>query len=70
MYELLVYFVSMTLNVYLVFKILRGINVEVMFKKDHIWEIKAFYIVASLISAHVLSSIILKFFEWGMLILK
>ena len=70
MYELLVYFVSMTLNFYLVFKILRGINVEGLFKKDHIWEIKAFYVVVSLVLSHILSEVVLKFYEWALLFIK
>lgn len=68
--ELIIYFVSLLTFFTIVFKILRGLNVEGMFKKNHVWEIKAFYIVTSLISAHILSQIILKFYEWAIMIIS
>lgn len=70
MYELLIYFVSLIFFFAIIFKMLRGLNVEGLFKKNHIWEIKAFYVVVSLVLSHILSEILLKFYEWALLFIK
>lgn len=70
MYELLIYFVSLLFFFTISFKVLRGLNIEGMFKKNHVWEIKAFYIIMSLVIAHILSEIVLKFFNWANLFIR
>jgi len=70
MYELLIYFVSLLFFFTISFKVLRGLNIEGMFKKNHVWEIKAFYIIMSLVIAHILSEIVLKFFSWANLFIR
>lgn len=70
MYELLIYFVSLLFFFTISFKVLRGLNIEGMFKKNHVWEIKAFYIMMSLVIAHILSEIVLKFFNWANLFIR
>lgn len=70
MYELLIYFTSLIFFFIITFKVLRGINVEGLFKKNHIWEIKAFYIIISLVISHILSEVILKFYEWTIIFIN
>lgn len=70
MIELIIYFAFLIVFFAITFKVMRGLNVEGLFKKNHIWEIQAFYIIISLVIAHVLSTILLRFYEWAILIMN
>lgn len=70
MIELLFYFISLMAFFFITFQVLKASNLENVFKKNKIAEIKTAYILISLVFAHILASIVLKFLEWAMLILK
>lgn len=70
MAELIIYFTSLVLFFILVFKVLRAINIENIFKSDRIFEIKAFYFIVSIAVAHILSEVILKLYSWMMIFLQ
>ncbi|HHT55238.1 MAG TPA: DUF1146 domain-containing protein [Acholeplasma sp.] len=70
MYELIIYFVSLIIFFAVAFNVLKAVNIEGMFKKNKITEIKIAYIIISLVIAHILSEIVLKFYEWAFLILN
>jgi len=69
MIELVVYFVALIGFFLIAFKVLRAINIESMFKKGKVWEIQAFYIISSVVIAHILASVIVKFVEWTMIVI-
>lgn len=54
----------------IVFRILRALNIDKHFKANHIWEIKGAYIIFSLVIAHLLTTIILRFYDWAILIIN
>ena len=70
MYRLVFYFISLITIFIITFRVLRAINIENVFKKNKVIEIKTAYIIISLVISHVLSEIVLKFFDWASLILN
>lgn len=70
MIDLVVYFILLIMFFTINFNILRALNFENIFKKNHIWQIKAAYIILSLAFAHILAEILMKFYEWAQIILK
>lgn len=70
MYRLVFYFISLITFFIITFRVLRAINIENVFKKNKVIEIKTAYIIISLVISHFLSEIVLKFFDWASLILN
>lgn len=70
MVEFIIYGVFLVIFFAITFKVLKALNIEKNFKTNHVWEIKAAYIIFSLISAHLLAEIVLKFYEWATLIIN
>lgn len=70
MTEFIIYGVFLVLFFALSFKVLKALNLEANFKKNHVWEIKVAYIIFSLAIAHLLTGIVLKFYEWALLIVN
>lgn len=70
MTELIVYFTALLVFFAISFKVLRAVNLENIFKKNHIWEIKAAYILFSLVIAHIIARIIMHFYEWATIIIQ
>jgi|GEM_PF-4366337 len=68
--ELIIYFIGLITFFAITFKVLRATNLESIFKKNKVFEIKAAYFIISIAIAHILSSILLKFYEWALLILQ
>ncbi|MDY0277586.1 MAG: DUF1146 family protein [Acholeplasma sp.] len=49
MIALIIYFAGLLLFYALAFKVLRALNIENAFKKNHTWEIKVAYIIFSVL---------------------
>jgi len=61
MIEQMIYFVSLVIFFAVNLRILRALHIENKFEKFKIWEIKAAYFLISLITAHMLAEIMVKF---------
>ncbi|WP_026391520.1 DUF1146 family protein [Haploplasma modicum] len=70
MIDLVAYFILLILFFAINFNVLKALNIENFFKKNHVWQIKAAYIILSLAFAHILAEILMKFYEWAQIILK
>ena len=70
MFEYGIYFISLLTFFTVVFKVLRSINIENIFKKNHVFQIKLTYILISLVIAHIIAEIILKFYGWAVLVFQ
>lgn len=68
--ELIIYFIGLMIFFGITFKVLRATNLENIFKKNKVFEIKVAYFIISIVIAHILSSVLLKFYEWAVLILQ
>lgn len=69
MIDLVVYFILLIMFFTINFNILRALKIENIFKKNHIWQIKAAYVIVAITFAHILTEILLKFYEWAKIIL-
>lgn len=58
--EHIIYFTSLIIFFALALRILSALHLESKFEKMRIWEIKAAYFLLSLISAHLLSEVMVK----------
>ncbi|MDR2827996.1 MAG: DUF1146 family protein [Acholeplasmatales bacterium] len=66
----IIYVIVFGFSFYLVFKVLRALNVEGLFKQGKILEIKIFYIIACIICSHVLASFVVYLLEFFTEIIK
>ncbi|VEU80247.1 DUF1146 domain-containing protein [Haploplasma axanthum] len=70
MTRLIIYFVALLLFFAIVFKVLRALNLENAFKKNHVWEIKVAYIIFSIVIAHLLAEVVMKLYGWSVIIIQ
>jgi len=70
MIRLLVYFCSLLTFFMIIFHLLRASKFENIFKKNKAAEIKISYILLSFITSHLLSEIVLRFYDWIEIISK
>ncbi len=59
----LIYFMSLIIFFAVALRILRALHIENKFEKFKIWEIKAAYFLLSLIMAHMLDEVMVKWSE-------
>ena len=59
MYQAGIYIISVLLSVYAI----SGLNLNSVFKKDHIWEARTFLVICALALGYLLASFILNFME-------